>query len=144
MGAEGARTAAREWRREQLEQAGLPNPAIRRLVLKPRSGSGIVGVSYRPASPRRSGTAAWVACYQTVTGEKKSRSFSVGKYGKDEARERAIAERAEWEREELGTSVAGHEPAPMDSSLTGRLVGADELHLQRYIDASPSSTSRAA
>jgi len=100
---EHARAAARAWRTQQLAAAALPDPSHRRLVLKPRSDSGVVGVYHSRA--RRLGSATWNACYQTSAGERRSRSYSVGKYGEDEARALAVEQRREWERDDLGCAL---------------------------------------
>ena len=139
LGEDGARDAARAWRSQQLERAGLPDPVLRRLVLKQRSATGIVGISYRPASTERSATAAWIASYETVTGEKKSRSFSVGRYGDDDARGRAIGQRAQWEREDLGKAVAVQDPEAVTSLPLSARMG-----LRQGGHAWLSTTARAA
>lgn len=100
---EGSRAAARAWRAQQLADAALPDPPNRRLVLKPQSDSGIVGVFLR--SPRHHrGSAAWVAYYETSAGERRSRSFSVGRHGA-EARALAVEQRRAWERDDLGCAL---------------------------------------
>jgi hypothetical protein len=108
-GAEGSRSAARAWRAKQLADAALPDPPTRRLVLKPKSNSGIVGVFRR--SPRRCGTAAWEANYETSAGECRSRSFSVGLYGEAEARALAVEQRHAWERDDLGCALPSFDAA---------------------------------
>lgn len=100
-GAEASRTAARAWRAQQLADAAVPDPPTRRLVLKPKSESGIVGVYRRPPG-HRPGTTAWVATYETSAGVRRSRSFSVGRHGETEARALAVAQRRAWERADLG------------------------------------------
>ena len=101
-GPSGAREAARLWRAEQLERAAVPDPPLRRVVLKPKSSSGIVGVYRRP--PGR-GSAAWVASYETAAGERRSRSFSVGRHGAAEARALAVEQRRTWELDDLGRPI---------------------------------------
>ena len=98
-GADAARAAARAWRGQQLANAAVPDPPARRVVLKPKSTSGIVGVFRRPA---RRGSAAWVATYETSAGERRARSYSVGRYGEAGARRMAVDQRRAWEREDLG------------------------------------------
>lgn len=102
-GAEGSRAAARAWRAQQLAAAAVPDPPTRRVVLKPKSDSGIVGVFRRAA--RRDGSAAWVASYESSAGERRSRSFSVGRHGEARARTRAVEQRRAWEREDLGCAL---------------------------------------
>lgn len=115
--AEAARAAARAWRTQTLADAAVPDPPTRRVVLKPKSASGIVGVFRRPA--RRGGSAAWVASYETSAGELRSRSFSVGKHGEAGARMLAVEERRAWEIEDLGCALPS---SGADAPFTGRCV----------------------
>jgi hypothetical protein len=99
-GPDKALVAARAWRTGQLAAAAVPDPPRRRVVLKPKSTSGVVGVH------RRGGSApAWVATYETTTGVRRARSFSVRRYGEAEARSLAIEERHGWEVEDLGGAL---------------------------------------
>jgi len=111
-GAEGSRAAAREWRAQQLASAAVPDPPIRQLVLKPKSASGIVGVSRRSRPPGR-GSATWIAAYETAGGERRSRSFSVGRYGEEQARAQAVEQRRAWECDDLGCAL----PPPIAADL---------------------------
>jgi hypothetical protein len=98
-GAAGALDAAVKWRRAVLEEAGVPNPCSRRVVLRPRSGSGIVGVHLRE------GRGVWVATFETAAGHRLSREYSQRKHGPDGARELAVAQRCAWEQEHMGRAV---------------------------------------
>lgn len=98
--ADDAKAAARAWRGQQLAIAAVPDPPGRRVVLKPKSSSGIVGVCRRRAV--RQGSAAWVATYETSAGERRARSYSVGRYGEAGARALAIDQRRAWEWQDLG------------------------------------------
>jgi hypothetical protein len=42
---------------------------------------------------------------QTSADERRSRSYSVGRYGEDEARALAVEQRREWERDDLGCAL---------------------------------------
>lgn len=105
-GPAGAEAAARHWRAAELAAANVPDPPCRRVVLKPRSGSGIVGV-YRRV--RRHGSPVWEASYGSSTGERQVRSFSEGKYGPITARALALEQRQAWERADLGSTLPMHE-----------------------------------
>jgi hypothetical protein len=85
-------------------------------VLKPRSSSGVVGVFRRPA--RSTGSATWVATYGTVKGDRRTRSFSVGKHGETAARTQAIDQRHDWETQELGSAL----PAPGRRSARQKIL----------------------
>jgi hypothetical protein len=100
-----ARAAAVAWRRAQLTGAGLPDPERRRVVLKSRSESGIVGVH------QRADRGVWVATYETEMGKRLARGFSVRQHGPEKAKTLAIAQRRAWEREHLGV------PLPVVPSL---------------------------
>lgn len=115
-GPAGSHAAARAWRAKQLADAALPDPPNRRLVLKPRSDSGIVGVYRSPA--RRLGSATWNASYETSTGERRARSFSVGRYGESEARTLAVEQRRAWERDDLGCALPALDLAPSGAGET--------------------------
>ena len=104
-GPDEALAAAREWRGEILADAGLADPPNRRVVLKPKSPSGVVGVYRREPTAGRAGTATWIATYGTSSGEKKSRSFSVGKFGEKEAFDHAVEQRLKWETDDLGRPI---------------------------------------
>lgn len=106
-GPDGSREAARAWRATELAAAAVPDPPTRRIVLKPRSASGIVGVC---RVVRASGTPIWEASYGSSAGERSVRSFSEGKYGEDGARQRAVQQRREWERADLGTVIPSNIP----------------------------------
>lgn len=95
-----ARAAARAWRADQLAASAVPDHPTRRIVLKPRSPSGVVGVHRRAR-----GSPAWIATYDTTAGERRARSFSVGRYGEAQARSLAIEQRHAWELEDLGGAL---------------------------------------
>jgi hypothetical protein len=99
-GPDEAHVAARAWRADQLAAAAVPDHPTRRIVLKPRTPSGIVGVHRRGR-----GWAAWIATYDTTAGDRFARSFSVGRYGEAEARSLAIEQRQTWEMEDLGRAL---------------------------------------
>lgn len=104
-GPDEALAAARAWRGRILADAGLADPPNRRVVLKPKSSSGVVGVYRREPTTGRAGTAVWVATYGTSSGETKSRSFSVGKFGEQEALDHALDQRRQWETDDLGRPI---------------------------------------
>lgn len=97
--AEAALAAATDWRRGELEAAGIPDPPDRRIVLRARSASGIVGVH------RREQRGVWVATFDTGDGARLSREFSDAEYGEEEARRCAEEQRRIWEREHLGQAM---------------------------------------
>ena len=110
-----ARAAARAWRANQLAAAAVPDHPTRRIVLKPKTPSGIVGVHRRGRA-----WPAWIATYDTTAGERFARSFSVGRHGEAQARSLAIEQRKTWELEDLGRAL----PAMQEH----RLPAAESLH----------------
>lgn len=101
--AEAAGAAARAWRAEQLREARVPDAPARRVVLKPRSVSGIVGVHLRPG--RRGTSAAWTATFEKDDGRRLQRTWSVRQHGRTRALAHAIAQREAWEIAELGSPL---------------------------------------
>lgn len=108
-GAAAARDAARAWRRIILAQAGVPDTDRRRVVLKPRTTSGRVGVHLRPA--RRGASAYWTATFTQADGTRLQRVWSVRQYGHEQALALAIAQREAWEVAELGSALPKPGPA---------------------------------
>ena len=68
-----------------------------------RNSSGIPGVRRRMKPVKRGGKVTeylvWSASGSPAPNQRKTRDFYVSKLGEDEAREMAIAQRLEWERE---------------------------------------------
>lgn len=74
-GSESAFNAAVDWRPGQLRAAGVPDAEGRRVVLMPRSPSGIVGVHLRPA--RRGASAGWTATFELADGSRLQRVWPL-------------------------------------------------------------------
>lgn len=73
----------------------------RRAVIRRNNTSGIVGVGRYIRSDNKSGIESpfWVAFWHDKFGKKRSRKFSVGLYGEDQARTLAIRQRKKWLQE---------------------------------------------
>lgn len=138
-----ARDAAGEWRTAQLRAAGVPDAESRRVVLRARTASGIVGVYLRPA--RAGASACWTATYEKADGTRLQRAWSVKQHGDAQALALAVEQREAWEIADLGSAVPNG-PAS-DNGKTrmdapdpggppdGRGLSDDEL-LTRWLDES--------
>ena len=145
-GAAAARDAARAWRRTILAQAGVPDSDRRRVVLKPRTASGRVGVHLRPA--RRGASSYWTATFTKTDGTRLQRVWSVRQYGHEQALALAIAQREAWEIAELGSAVPKLGPAPapengiafMESIIPAGETLSDAELLRRWLIEASSGT----
>lgn len=99
----GSRAAASEWRTAQLRAAGVPDADSRRVVLRARTPSGIVGVYLRPA--RAGASACWTATYEKADGTRLQRAWSVKQHGPVQALTLAVQQREAWEVADLGSPV---------------------------------------
>lgn len=103
-----ARAAAEGWRAGQLRIAGVPDAAGRRVVLVPRTASGVVGVYLRPA--RTGASAGWTATFELADGSRLQRVWSVRLHGHTRAVAFAIAQREAWEIAALGSALPKSTP----------------------------------
>ncbi len=93
--------------KEQLAEINkLITPYKRRenaIRITARNKSGIVGVRRGKSVTKRNGkvwtTDAWFASGSPMPGKEKLRRFSVKRWGEEGAKEKAIAQRKQWERE---------------------------------------------
>jgi hypothetical protein len=76
---------------KQTLPSGLPVPLTLRQIVRRTNRSGIPGVFFRRSHPTAPGI--WVAATSIGVGKYLRRSFSVGKYGEEQAKALAIAER---------------------------------------------------
>lgn len=144
-GTGSAQGAAREWRAAQLRAAGVPDAESRRVVLRARTPSGIVGVYLRPA--RAGASACWTATYERADGTRLQRAWSVKQHGDAQALALAVEQREAWEIAELGSAVPKSGGAASDNGEArmdtpdpgvppdGRGATDDEL-LTRWLDES--------
>jgi hypothetical protein len=111
-----AREAAHRWRAAQLRAAGVPDAESRRVVLKARTASGIVGVYRRPARPGAS--ACWTATYEKSDGTRLQRAWSVKQHGNAQALAFAVQQREAWEVADLGSPVPKSSGPTLDNWKT--------------------------
>lgn len=95
-----ALAAALAWRDQTVaELTGVDYAVWRRELMLPTNTSGIVGVSrgfvLKKRGKRTVKFAMWTAYWQNANGKRSTRSFSVNKYGEEEAKQMAISAREE-------------------------------------------------
>lgn len=62
-------------------------------TMQANNSSGIVGVAIRTTTIAGVDYPAWVACWNTLDGKKRTKNFSINKYGKEGAKALAVAHR---------------------------------------------------
>jgi len=112
-GTEDALLEAIQWRDEKEIELGKPR--TERMVLsKPDSDFGITGVrrimkwtgaTDTDGNPKPNFTPVYAVTWSPIPGKRKNTSFSVEKYGEDEAKKKAVMFRKQKEKEIYGESM---------------------------------------
>jgi hypothetical protein len=101
----------------------VPDAKGRRVVLIPRSTSGIVGVHLRPARPGAS--AGWTATFELADGSRVQRVWSVRLHGHTRAVAFAIAQREAWEIAALGSALPKSIPGFVPDNVEMKMSAPD-------------------
>jgi hypothetical protein len=101
----------------------VPDAKGRRVVLIPRSASGIVGVHLRPARPGAS--AGWTATFEHADGSRVQRVWSVRLHGHTRAVAFAIAQREAWEIAALGSALPKSIPGIVPDNAETKMSAPD-------------------
>ena len=88
------KAALKRWRELRKEYPVLTRRGFREVVRKP-TASGITGVTRITTSSKGHDYDVWKACWTSVRGVRRSKQFSVNKYGEKKAKRMAIEVRRE-------------------------------------------------